>query len=139
VDQAAVIAQLDSRPSVTENLNIHGSHHHPDIFGELKDYGSDAVALKELIDEKKNYSDYIHDKLPIRKGEVVWAVRNEMARTVEDFLSRRRRALLLDARISIKMADDVAAIIAKELDKNRAWKKEQIETYQTLAEGYIIQ
>ena len=139
VDQAAVIAQLDSRPSVTENLNIHGSHHHPEIFGELKDYGSDAVALKELIDENKNYSDYIHDKLPIRKGEVVWAVRNEMARTVEDFLSRRRRALLLDARTSIKMAEDVAAIMAKELDKNRAWKKEQIETYQTLAEGYIIQ
>lgn len=139
VDQAAVIAQLDSRPSVTENLNIHGFHHHPDIFGELKDYGSDAVALQELIDEKKNYSDYIHDKLPIRKGEVVWAVRNEMARTIEDFLSRRRRALLLDARTSIKMAEDVATIMAKELDKNRSWKKEQIETYQTLAEGYIIQ
>ena len=138
VDQAAIIAQLDAQPSVTENLNIHGSHHHPDVFGELKDYGSDAVALNELIDEKKEYSEYIHDKLPIKKGEVVWAARNEMARTVEDFLSRRRRALLLDARTSIEMAVEVAKIMAKELGKNRAWKKEQIETYQILAEGYII-
>jgi len=138
VDQAAIIAQLDARPSVTENLNIHGSHHHPEIFGELEDYGSDAVALKELMDEKKEYADYLHEKLPVRKGEVVWAVQNEMARTVDDFLSRRRRALLLDARTSVEMAAEVAKIMAKELDKNKAWQKKQVEAYQYLAEGYII-
>ena len=138
VDQAALIGQLDARPSVTSNLNIHGSHHHSDIFDELKDYGSDAVAIKELMDDKKEYAEYIHEKLPIRKGEVIWAVRHEMARTVEDFLSRRRRALLLDARISMEMAETVAAIMAKELDKSRSWRKEQIETYQSIAEGYII-
>ncbi|MBN1406295.1 MAG: glycerol-3-phosphate dehydrogenase/oxidase [Calditrichaceae bacterium] len=138
VDQAAVIGQLESRPSVTEHLNIHASHHHPDIFGELKDYGSDAAAIKELLDDKAEYAEYLHDKLPIRKGEVIWAVQNEMARTVEDFLSRRRRALLLDARASIEMAEDVAAIMAKELNKNKMWKKDQVKAYQNLAEGYII-
>ena len=138
IDQAAVIAQLDIQPSVTESLNIHGSHHHPDIFGELKDYGSDASELKELINTKAEYSEQIHEKLPIKKGEVVWAVRHEMARTVEDFLSRRRRALLLDARASIEMADIVAGIMAKELGKKSAWRKEQVESFQKIAEGYVV-
>jgi glycerol-3-phosphate dehydrogenase len=138
VDQAAVIAQLDAQPSVTENLNIHGSHHHSDIFGELKDYGSDAVALKDLMDENEEYAEQIHKNLPIKKSEVVWAVQNEMARTVEDFLSRRRRALLLDARASIEMADEVAAIMAKELGEDKTWQNEQVKSYQKLAEGYLI-
>jgi glycerol-3-phosphate dehydrogenase len=61
-----------------------------------------------------------------------------MARTVEDFLSRRRRALLLDARASIEMAAEVAALMAKELDKDLTWQKEQVDFYQKLAEGYLI-
>ena len=61
-----------------------------------------------------------------------------MARTVEDFLSRRRRALLLDARASIEMADIVAGIMAKELGKKSAWRKEQVESFQKIAEGYVV-
>ena len=42
--------------------------------------------------------------LPYVEAEVVWAVREEMARTVEDVLARRTRALLLDARASLRAA-----------------------------------
>ncbi|MEJ2054601.1 MAG: glycerol-3-phosphate dehydrogenase/oxidase [Calditrichaceae bacterium] len=139
IDQAAIVAELESRPSVTEDLNIHGSHHHSGIFEELEDYGSDALELKELINQKKVYAERIHEKFPIYKGEIIWAVRNEMARTVEDFLSRRRRVLLLDARISMEMADDVAAIMRKELGKNSRWQKEQVESYQKMAQGYLLE
>ncbi len=73
------------------------------------------------------------------EGEVIWAVRNEMARTVEDFLSRRTRMLLYDARISIKMAARVAEIMATELGKNKQWISDQIDAYSKLASTYFVQ
>ena len=60
-----------------------------------------------------------------------------MARTVEDVLSRRTRALLLDARASIEMAPETARIMAAELDRDDAWIDEQVAAYTTLAEGYL--
>jgi glycerol-3-phosphate dehydrogenase len=75
---------------------------------------------------------------PYTKAEVVWAVREEMARTVEDFLARRSRFLLLDARKSMVAAPVVAKIIAEELGLRRRWVREQIEKYTTLAQGYIL-
>ena len=71
-------------------------------------------------------------------GEIIWSVKNEMARTVEDFLSRRTRSLLLDARASIEAASKVADIMAKELHKNKAWKRNQILRYTELAKGYVL-
>ncbi len=70
--------------------------------------------------------------------QVVWAVRHEMARTVEDVLSRRTRTLLLDARASINMAPKVAELMADELGRDAAWQREQVETYTALARGYLI-
>ena len=61
-----------------------------------------------------------------------------MARTVEDFLSRRTRALLLDARESSRMATEVAKLLAKELGFDSKWEADQVEKYQTLALRYIL-
>ena len=69
---------------------------------------------------------------------MVWAVREEMARTVEDVLSRRTRALLLDARASISIADEVAGMIATELGYDAAWQAEQVSTFTALAHRYLI-
>ena len=46
-------------------------------------------------------------------AEVIWAVRHEMARTVEDVLARRLRALFLDARAAVDMAPKVAALMGR--------------------------
>ena len=138
VDQATVVAQLDARPSITENLQIHGYHQHADQFGHFSLYGSDAPEIKDLIRQDKKYSEKLHPKLNAVVGELVWSVRNEMTRTVEDFLSRRTRSLLLDARASSEAAPRVAEIMAKELGKKRTWKKEQIQDYTTLTEKYIL-
>ena len=138
VDQAALVAQLEPRPSITRNLNIHGYHHHPKNFGTLKDYGSDALKIQELIEEKKDFAQPLHAQASVLKGEVVWAVRREMARTVEDFLARRRRLLLLDARLSMEVAPEVAALMAGELGKNRKWQKAQVDEYRKLAQNYLI-
>jgi glycerol-3-phosphate dehydrogenase len=137
IDNAIVLGALDFKPSSTQNLNIHGYHKNPDIFGDLSDYGSDASEIKKLYDEKKVYAQLIHPNKTTRIGEVIWAVTNEMARTIEDFLSRRTRHLLLDARTSIEMAPIVANWMAKELKKGMSWKKSQISEYTKIANNYL--
>ncbi|MCU0644000.1 MAG: glycerol-3-phosphate dehydrogenase/oxidase [bacterium] len=138
VDQAAILAALETNPSVTKNLQIHGYHKNAEAFGELACYGSDAPAMLDLFRENKKYEELLHPKFNIRIGEVTWAARHEMARTVEDFLSRRTRALLLDASASIEAAPKVAEWMAKELGRNRTWEKEQVKKYQELAAGYVV-
>lgn len=138
VNQAALLGQLEIRPCITTDLNIHGYHKNAECFGDLAIYGSDAPALEALIREKPEYAERIHPDAPHVVGEVVWAARREMARTVEDFLSRRTRSLLLGARVSIEMAPRVAEIMATELGRDAAWTEHQVEEYTELAQGYTV-
>ncbi len=138
IDQAAIIAQLDERPSPTAALHLHGWHDDPDALGDLAAYGADAPALATLLGEEPGWNEHLHPKLPYRKGEVVWAVRREMARTLEDVLARRTRALLLDARASIELAPIVAALIAGQLGRDAAWEQDQVAAYRALAAGYVL-
>ena len=72
------------------------------------------------------------------RNEVVWATRYEMARTVEDFLSRRTRSLLFDARASIEIAPKVAKIMAAELERDEAWIQQQVEDFRAVAKAYVL-
>ena len=103
--------------------------------GAVDDSRRLAVLLKENIELDKP----LHPRLPYCAGEVVWAVRQEMARTVEDVLARRTRALLLDTRASVEIAPAVAALIAKELGCDTQWEKEQIFAFRTLASRYLLE
>ena len=60
-----------------------------------------------------------------RAAEVVWAVREEMARTAADVLARRTRALYLNAKAAIEMAPRVVALVAQELGRDADWVAEQ--------------
>ncbi|MBP6964383.1 MAG: glycerol-3-phosphate dehydrogenase/oxidase [Armatimonadetes bacterium] len=143
VNQAALLGQLDpesspARSCITTGLHIHGFHKNAERFGDLAIYGSDAPALEALVRRKPEYAERIHPDAPHVVGEVVWAVRREMARTVEDFLSRRTRALLLGAKRSVEMAPAVARIMAGELGRDASWAARQVEEYASLAQGYIV-
>lgn len=138
VNQAALLGQLEIRPCITTDLNIHGFHKNAECFGDLAIYGSDAPSLEALIREKPEYAERIHSDSPHVVGEVVWAAREEMARTVEDFLSRRTRALLLGAKVSIEMAPRVAEMMAAELGRDASWVESQVREYTELAQGYIV-
>lgn len=137
VDQAATLAGLDDRPCVTANLHLHGYHRHAERFGELQHYGADAPEIRALLGQDPRYDRIIHHAFAIRAGEVVWAARNEMARTVEDFLARRTRALLLDARAAIEAGPAVAALLAEELDRDPAWIDAQIAAFTRIAEAHL--
>ena len=68
---------------------------------------------------------------------VVWAAREEMAQTVEDVLARRTRCILLDARASAEIAEDVAKILAEELGRDKTWVRSQVEEYRQLVAYYL--
>ena len=135
VDQAVLLSGLDEKECVTRSLQLRGYHQNADDFGDLALYGSDAPALRELM--RNGYDEVLHDDHPVTTAQVVWAVRKEMARTVDDFLARRTRMLLLDARASIAMAPRVAERMAEELGRDEAWQQEQVQTYRDIAAGYL--
>ena len=70
-------------------------------------------------------------------AEVVWAARKEMARTLEDVLARRTRALFLNAEATITMAPEAARILATELQKDQVWVSQQVAGFKALAAQYL--
>jgi glycerol-3-phosphate dehydrogenase len=138
MNHAVLAGQLPERPCVTSETHIHGYHRDSSEFEALSYYGSDAIGIRDLIQEDPALGHPIHPDLPTISAQVVWAVRFEMARSVEDFLARRTRTLLLDARKSIEAAPQVAAVMARELHRNRAWESAQVEAYSQLARGYLV-
>jgi len=137
VNKAMAVGHLPKAACVTKDLKLHGYQEQPDDepWGV---YGSDAPYVKKLAGSERGWHECLHPNLPYRAGEVVWAARYELARTVEDVLSRRTRALLLDARASIEMAPKVAALLAEELGFDAAWQQAQVAQYQALANGYVL-
>ena len=84
VNEDAVIAGLEVHPCRTEHIKIDGWLKSVDESDPLHCYGSDMIDLKRLINDKPDMGQKLHTKLHYLKGEIVWAVRKEMARTVED-------------------------------------------------------
>jgi glycerol-3-phosphate dehydrogenase len=138
VDHAAKLAGLPARPSTTATLALHGWEPTPPDESPLALYGSDRTALEALIAERPEWAGQLHPHLPYRAGEVVWAARHELARTVEDVLARRTRALFLDARASQAAAPEVAALLAATLGRDAGWQEDQVRKYRELADGYLL-
>jgi glycerol-3-phosphate dehydrogenase len=138
VDQAETMAGFEERRCTTEHLQIHGWTKQQISVPNLRVYGADAAAIKELADAEPALAERLHPELPYIGAEVVWAVRQEMARTVEDVLARRTRALLLGARASIEAAPKVAELIARELGTDEAWKRTSVANFEAVAQGYVL-
>jgi glycerol-3-phosphate dehydrogenase len=138
IDHGIILGGMEPRECVTRELNIHGFHTHPERFGELADYGSDAPAVEELMRSDPALAEPLHPRLRPRTGEVVWAVREEMARTVDDVLSRRTRSLVLDARAAVEAAPRVAELMASELGRDEEWVEGQVEGFTEMAKGYLL-
>jgi glycerol-3-phosphate dehydrogenase len=134
-----MIAGLDSRACPTANLQIHGWTQAKIAAPNLQVYGSDASDVQAIIAGRPELGEKLHPNLPYQKAEVIWQTRAEMAETVEDVLSRRTRALLLDAKAASDIADDVAALMATETGKDAIWQKENAAAFRTYARGYQYQ
>jgi glycerol-3-phosphate dehydrogenase len=138
VNQAATLARLPDRPCLTRTLPVHGAHADTAPLGPLAIYGTDAPAIQELMRTDPGLATPLHTALPYTGAEVVWSTRVEMARTVEDVLARRTRALFLNARAALAMAPRVAELMARELGRDDAWRASQVAEFTELAKGYLL-
>ncbi len=138
IDQAVLVAGLQETPCVTENLRIHGWLKNVDMNNHLHVYGSDRVGVDRLIKEEPELGERIHPNLPYLKAEIVWAINNEMAITIDDILSRRTRMLLLDAQAALDSAELVAQYLARELGKDQAWIDQEVSEFKALAKEYTL-
>ena len=138
IEQAVTVANLEPRESRTANLKLHGWTKALERADPLHVHGTDADGIRALAKENPSLAALLHPRLPYIAAEVVWAARHEWARTVEDVLARRTRALLLDARASIESAPRVAELLQVELGRDAAWGREQVKTYSALAQRYLL-
>lgn len=138
VDHAATLGELEDRECTTKTMAIHGRHERPEEFGELGYYGSDAPAIREMMGSEPRLGQPIHPGLTLYGAQVVWAARHEMARTVDDVLARRTRALYLNAQAAIEAAPAVASLLAAELGRDGAWEAQQVGEFTSIAQHYLI-
>lgn len=140
VDLATKTASLPDKKCITRTLKIHGAKETTERERQnwLYVYGSDKGKILALQNEDASLAAPLHPKYEFTGSEVIWAVREEMAQTLDDVLARRIRALFLDARIAKEMAPKVAHLMAIEMGKDETWEKEQIDSFLELADGYIL-
>jgi glycerol-3-phosphate dehydrogenase len=128
---------LPNKKCITANLKIHG-YSTKVSNNPLSFYGSDKIRIDELMASDKWLAEPLNNETTIIAAQVIWAVRNEMARTVEDFLARRTRVLFTDAKLAIKVAPKVAELMMKELKRDELWKENQTQSFSQLANGYLL-
>jgi glycerol-3-phosphate dehydrogenase len=144
VDHCITLGRLRDEPCRTRNLRIHGYEEasaggtEVDGFEALDVYGTDAEAIRALAAADSTLAEQLDPELPYLGAEVAWAARTEMARTVEDALARRTRALFLNAGSAIAMAPAVARLLANELGRDQAWVDAQVTEFRQLAEQYRV-
>lgn len=138
VNRVEEVAPLEKRRCRTESLMLHGATRETGSSDRWNVYGADASGIGELLRHDASLAEPLHPRLEYQKAEVVWHVREEMARTVEDVLARRTRALCLDAKAAIEAAPVVAAIIAQELRNDETWVAKATAEFRYLAAGYLF-
>jgi glycerol-3-phosphate dehydrogenase len=139
IDRAATVAALPKVASRTPNLRLHGWNDDTAATPESdRVYGTDLGQLQALSASEPTLDALLDPRTPYRLREVVWAARQEMARTVEDVLARRTRALFLDARAAIAAAPAVSHLLARELGRTEAWREADLQSFLALAQTYVF-
>ncbi len=128
VNRAIKVAGLPPRPCATVDLPLHGAG------GEVKSlYGTDAAKIEQLAIAEPELAKPLVAGYSLHGAEVIWAVRHEMARSVEDVLARRSRLLFLNVAAAETAAPEVARLMAGELGRDNNWQVAQVSEFKQLA------
>jgi glycerol-3-phosphate dehydrogenase len=138
INKAISIGKLHNVSCKTKKVKIHGATESSDKTHHQYIYGSDLEGLQNLIKESPELGETLHARLPFTRAEIIWAIRYEMARTVEDILARRVRTLFLDARATLEIIPLVAKMLAIELNKDSVWEQQQINEFTKIANQYVL-
>ena len=138
VDKAIKLGKVEKRKCVTRKLKVHGWRPNPNLADHMYVYGADEPAILNMIKENPALGEKLSEKYDYTVAEVLWAIRHEMALTVDDVLARRVRLLFVDAREAQKAAPRVAQILAEELGRDQAWIDEQVASFTELASHYYV-
>ena len=95
-----------------------------------------AIVLGHL-DERPCVTRELRIRAP-ESSDMIWQVRHEMARTIEDLLARRTRLLFLDARAALDQAPVVARLLAQEFGRDEAWQQSQLAAFRETARCYML-
>jgi glycerol-3-phosphate dehydrogenase len=137
VDAAIGSAGLKVRKCRTRNLKLHGAGAAPS-GSPLDIYGTDRVHIEKMLLQNPEWNVKLHPAFPNTHAEVVWAMRNEMAYTVEDILARRMRILFIDAKAAIEMCRTVAGIMASENGRGGEWVEQEVKEFELTAGKYLL-
>ena len=132
------MGKIEKRKCATRKLKVHGWRPNPNLADHMYVYGSDEPAIRAMIKENPALGELISDKYGYTLAEVIWAIRKEMAQTVEDVLARRVRLLFVDAREAQKAARKVAEVMAEEMGKDKEWIDAQVESFTRVSNNYIV-
>lgn len=122
----------------TEKLKLHAAIDPQKSQLSFPEYGKDSHLLDRMIEKNPSLSQYIHPDLPYKKVQILWAIQKEMARTIDDVLARRTRALFLDAKAAIAVAPLIANMLANEFDKDKNWENLQTLDFISIAKTYLV-
>lgn len=139
IDTAAKFAALKPKKCITETLKLHGFDPTAEEDGSLflSQFGKDIKEIKELEKTDDKLKLKISGNFPYTYAEILWSIKNESPQKLEDIMARRTRALFLDARSSINIAQRVAEFMAEHMDKDEAWVEQEVKEFKELAENYL--
>ncbi|HEX5284336.1 MAG TPA: FAD-dependent oxidoreductase [Bryocella sp.] len=129
---------LPDRHCVTRSVRLHGAPEQIASSSPLSRYGSEAGEISRLWASDPEMATLLDPALPFTRAEVIFAARYEMARRVEDVLSRRMRALLLDTRAAQRSAPVVAGLLAAELGHGPEWIERETRRFIELAQRFYF-
>lgn len=135
IDRIEAVKGWNTTKTATTHLPIHGAKAGGNFDDPLNVYGADAEYIQGMMEQE---GDWLSEKLKIHSAQVNWAVKNEMARTVEDVLSRRTRAIVLDVEEARRIAPKVARLMADTLHRDEAWVAEQLQQFELLCKNYSL-
>ncbi|MBL29867.1 MAG: FAD-dependent oxidoreductase [Flavobacteriaceae bacterium] len=136
-NSAEIVGGLKRIPSKTKKIKIHGYKLNPNFDDPLYIYGSDKNKILN-ISSNRDSNRSLSKELFITKNQILWAIRYEMAITLEDILARRTRCLFLNVVETEKLVDEVLSIMAKELKKDGSWMEQQKLSFLSLSKKYKL-
>jgi len=138
VDAAVQVLGTERRvgASPTKRLRLVGARGGKPQNGRLDSrYGTEVTDVFALGRDDRSLAEPLHEALPYLGAEVVFAARYEMAHTLDDILSRRTRARILNAGAAAEVAPAVAKLVASDLGWDDAEQAKQVRAFVAAVES----